>query len=248
MRSIPFTLGDGGPFYDPDDPLFAHPSIRAAAHLLAAADRVAPATRTSLRKDILPLHPATPCLLRSPRIALDTTGASFTAPQDAPHMSSRLLVRQTLDYLDALLAWARHRHLASPCILELLLLVLEAWHGLDRAIAVCDADSENLRRQAPSPAIDESLALLDRRRSQFVAGTAGWSFWIDLLTTSDVKIPFDPLLQLPDHLRRVSARRRPTPEFASTPQPGSRNSSRGRLPSSESARLSTRLSPATTRR
>jgi hypothetical protein len=213
MRPIRFTLGDGGPFYDPDDPLLAHPSIRAAAHLLAAADRVAPATRASLRKDILPLHPPTPRLLRSPRLALDPSGATFTAPPDAPDPSSRPLVRQTLDYLDALLAWARHRHLASPYILELLLLVLDAWHGLDRTIALCDADSKHLRRQPPSPALRDSLALLDRRRSRLAAATAGWSFWIDLLTSTDPETPLDPLLQLPDHLRRLSPRRSPSPDL-----------------------------------
>lgn len=210
MRAIPFTLGDGGPYYDPDDPLLAHPALRAAAHLLVAADRAAPGTRASLQADVLPLHPPTGRLLRSPRLALDPSGAAFLAPPDT---ATRFSVRQTLAYLDALLAWARRRHLDSPYVLELLLLVLDAWNGLDRTIALCDADLEDLRRQPPTPALRDSLALLQDRRSRLAAATAGWSFWIDLLTTTDAEAPLDALLVLPDHLSRLTARPSPSPDL-----------------------------------
>jgi hypothetical protein len=213
MRPKPFLLGDGGPYYDPDDPLLAHPSLRAAAHLLAAADRAAPTTRASLRAEVLPLHPPTPRLLASPRLALDPSGATFLAPPGAPDPTSRPLVRRTLEYLDALLAWARHRHLASPYVLELLLLVLDAWHGLDRTLALCDADLRELRRQPPSPALQDSLAHLDRRRSRLAAAATGWSFWIELLTATEPDAPLDPLLALPHHLRRLSPRPSPSPDL-----------------------------------
>lgn len=210
MCAIPFSLGDGGPFYDPDDPLLAHPALRAAAHLLAAADRVAPGIRASLRADVLPLHPPTGRLLRSPRLSLDPSGAVFTAPPDT---AARACVRQTLAYLDAVLAWARHRHLDSPYVLELLLLVLDAWHGLDRTIALCDADLEHLRRQPPSPALRDSLALLQGRRSRLAAAAAGWSFWMELLTTTGAESLLDALLVLPDHLRRIASRPSPSPDL-----------------------------------
>jgi hypothetical protein len=182
-RKLP--LDDGGPLHHPDEPVGFHPSLRAAGHLLVACETVHRGTLRSLRDDVLPHHPH-----RLPPAA--------TAP--------------TSPLTTALRAWAAERHLASPYVLEALLLTLSAWHRARRRLALVRHDLETLSAHPAGPAAAD---LLDRLRGLERCCTdalAGWGPWIHLLTHPPADAPVTPLLALGPPLPHLAIpRRTPSP-------------------------------------
>lgn len=237
------TLSDGGPVHHPDRPAGFHPALRAAAHLLLAADRIRQPLRSSLRADILPLHPPTPRHLHAVHLLLDPDGSPDLA---TPHLRDD--THPTHTFLTALRNWAAARHLASPYVLELLLLTVSTWHTADRhrrARAALDrhhrtttaVDPRNARSELPTPRPTTrtpdttsatptpntgSTAPNDARTPTRTTTTTpepatDWGPWVHLLTRPTDRADVSPVLELGTHLGHLLTGRRLTPPLTLRP-------------------------------
>ena len=194
MPTKVLPLTDGGPVFHPDRPAVFHPSLRAAAHLLLIGHRLETALLRDLEEELLPLHPATPCLILSSRLRFGVDGVEWRGPQTR-HEAHRSAHR----YLDGLLRWAAERHLRSPYVLEILGLTLMARHTAERLA----------RLEGSSP---PRKAGAERARRASLPGP-----WIEALTTEPADVDLAPLVRLTPHVRLVQRPTRRVPRFRAAP-------------------------------
>lgn len=180
-RRLP--LDDGGAFYHPRRPLGFHPALRGAALLLRAGERRVPGLRESLRRTCGAGPPVDLAAVAAPSVWLDPE-RGFRVARGLHTRAARRRLRARLEPAERLAAWARERHLASPWVVELLLLTAAAWRELEPRRGAASTPGERTRP------------------------TAGWGPWVEALTRPAEAADATPLLELSDlptlpYLRRL---------------------------------------------
>lgn len=205
-------LHDGGAFYHPEQPLGFHPSLRAAAQLLVAADRRRCGLRASVQRTVAAAPPIRLSLLSAPTVHFDLEhGFQIIRGVHTPAGHHRLDLQ--LEPANRLLAWAHDHHLASPWILELLLLTVQAWQELGARTRRVEMSLDRLTHlgSAESTVLQRRLA---DQRDQLQRACGDWGPWVEAMTRPLEEVDVTLLLELSrvhhlPYLRRRSRRRHP---------------------------------------